>query len=257
LTAIPPSFTQSEAIALTGSEDVPRLLDYLYRRHLFTDRRRGAETSYHYHALFREFLLEELRKRIPSAERKDATGRAADLLAERGQVSDALALFRDAGEWESMRSLIRAHALEWARQGRAQAVSDWIDALPASMRATDPWLEYWSGRAWIFVQPERGRPALERAFEAFRDAGDLRGQALSLNTIVTGYYYEWANFVPIDRWLPEFDRLLADGAPMLDAESELRAYTAWVIGLLLREPENASLARRAQRLDELIDDESD
>src|SRR6185436_13728774 len=216
LTAIPPSFTQSEAIALTGSEDVPRLLDYLYRRHLFTDRRRGAETSYHYHALFRE-----------------------------------------AGAWESMRSLIHAHALEWARQGRAQAVSDWIDALPAGMRAADPWLEYWSGRAWIFVQPERGRPALERAFEAFRDAGDLRGQALSLNTIVTGYYYEWANFVPIDRWLPEFDRLLADGAPMLDAESELRAYTAWVIGLLLREPENASLARRAQRLDELIDDESD
>ncbi|HEX4523902.1 MAG TPA: hypothetical protein VH704_10315, partial [Casimicrobiaceae bacterium] len=257
LTAIPPSFTQSEAIALTGSEDVPRLLDYLYRRHLFTDRRRGAETSYHYHALFREFLLEELRKRIPVPERKEATRRAAELLAERGQVSDALALFRDAAEWESMRSLIRAHALEWARQGRAQAVSDWIDALPASMRAADPWLEYWQGRAWIFVQPERGRPALERAFEAFRDAGDLRGQALSLNTIVTGYYYEWANFAPIDRWLPEFDRLLADGAPMLDAESELRAYTAWVIGLLLREPENANLARRAQRLDELIDDESD
>src|SRR6185295_18128065 len=107
------------------------------------------------------------------------------------------------------------------------------------------------------VQPQRARPALERAFEAFRDAGDLRGQALSLNTIVTGYYYEWANFAPIDRWLPEFDRLLADGAPMLDAESELRAYTAWVIGLLLREPENANLARRAQRLDELIDDEND
>jgi ATP/maltotriose-dependent transcriptional regulator MalT/DNA-binding SARP family transcriptional activator len=257
LTAIPPSVTQSEAIALTGSEDAPRLLDYLYRRHLFTDRRRGAETSYHYHALFREFLLEELKNLVPAAERKDATRRAAELLAARGQVSDALALFRDAGEWESMRSLIRAHALEWARQGRAQAVSDWIDALPPGMRAADPWLEYWSGRAWIFVQPERGRPALERAFAAFRAAGDLRGQALSLNTIVTGYYYEWANFAPIDRWLPEFDRLLAHGAPMLDAESELRAYTAWVIGLLLREPENANLARRAQRLDELIDDESD
>jgi ATP/maltotriose-dependent transcriptional regulator MalT/DNA-binding SARP family transcriptional activator len=257
LTAIPPSITQSEAIALSGSEEAPRLLDYLYRRHLFTDRRRGTETSYHYHALFREFLLEELRKRLPNAERQQATKRAAELLAGRGQVSDALALFRDAGEWEAMRSLIRANALEWARQGRAQSLSDWIEALPAAMREDDPWLEYWFGRAWIFVQPQRGRPALEGAFEAFRDSGDLRGQALSLNTIVTGYYYEWANFAPIDRWLPEFERLLGEGAPKLDHASELRAHAAWLIGLLLRSPEGANLARCAQRLDELIDGESD
>ena len=61
LTAIPPSITAAEAIALTGNEDVPRLLEYLYRRHLFIDRRRGEQTTYHYHALFREFLLEEMR----------------------------------------------------------------------------------------------------------------------------------------------------------------------------------------------------
>ena len=65
LTAIPPSITPADAIALTGNEEAPRLLEYLYRRHLFTDRRRGEELSYHYHALFREFLLEELRKRLP------------------------------------------------------------------------------------------------------------------------------------------------------------------------------------------------
>src|SRR2546430_15034697 len=119
LTAIPPSITLSEAVALTGNEEAPRLLEYLYRRHLFTDRRRGEETSYHYHALFREFLLEELRKRLPSAEQRKSRVHAAELLAKRGQVSDALGLFRDAGEWEAMRSLIRTHALEWARQGRA------------------------------------------------------------------------------------------------------------------------------------------
>ena len=60
LTAIPPSITPAEAVALTGSEEAPRLLEYLYRRHLFTDRRHGAQLTYHYHALFREFLLGEL-----------------------------------------------------------------------------------------------------------------------------------------------------------------------------------------------------
>ena len=257
LTAIAPSITAAEAVALTAEEDAPRLLEYLYRRHLFTDRRRGDDTVYHYHALFREFLLEELRKRIPSEERRSATLKAAELLSSRGQVSEALALFRDAQAWEPMRQLIRAHALEWARQGRAQAVSDWIQSLPAEMRARDPWLEYWFGRAWIFVQPERGRPQLERAFEAFRAADDLRGQALALNTIVTGYYYEWANFVPLDRWLPEFERLLGAGAAALDSESELRARAAWLIALLFRKPEDENLAPCAQRLDRLIDGEKD
>src|SRR5262249_14245541 len=153
---------------------------------------------------------------------------------------------------------IVAHALEWARQGRAQALSDWIGALPAATRAADPWLEYWFGRAWIFVQPQRGRPALERAYTAFRAAGDLRGQALALGTIVTGYYYEWADFRPLDRWLPEFDDLLADDkAAQLDRESELRARAAQLIALLFRRPEDAALARCARRLDELIDGETD
>jgi ATP/maltotriose-dependent transcriptional regulator MalT/DNA-binding SARP family transcriptional activator len=258
LTAIPPSITAAEAVELTGDEDAPRLLEYLYRRHLFTDRRRGDQTTYHYHALFREFLREELEKHVPPAERRKVGTHAARLLAERGLVSEALTLYRAAGEWEPMHGLIRANALDWSRQGRAQAVSDWIESLPAGIRERDPWLEYWVGRAWIFVQPQRGRPALERAFEAFRRTGDLRGQALALNTIVTGYYYEWANFTPLDALLPEFDRLFGgDRAAKLDRESELRARAAWLIALLFRKPEDENLEPCARRLDELIDGEED
>ena len=134
-------------------------------------------------------------------------------------MSEALALFRDAGEWE-VDALAHSHATRsnGRARGARRPLSDWIEALPAGMRESDPWLEYWFGRAWIFVQPQRGRPALERAFAAFRAAGDLRGQALALNTIVTGYYYEWANFAPLDRWLPEFERLLG-GERAADARS--------------------------------------
>ncbi len=258
LTAIPPSITSEEAVVLTGSEDAPRLLDYLFRRHLFVDRRRGAHTSYHYHALFREFLLGEAERRLSSDDRRTASARAAELLEARGEPNEALTLYREARDFEAMRKLIRANALDWARQGRAQALSDWIEALPRDMRDADPWLEYWLGRAWIFTEPERGRTALERAYEAFRASGDVRGQALTLNTVVTGYYYEWSNFAPIDRWLPEFERLLnAPDAPPLDTESELRARSAYLIALLFRRPDDPQLAVCAERLDPLIDLERD
>lgn len=258
LTAIAPSITQAEAVALTGNEEAARLLDYLYRRHLFIDRRRGMQTTYQYHALFREYLREELLRRMPRDDRRAAIVQSAAVLAERGQTAEALELYREAGEWESMRAIIDAHALEWARQGRSQALSDWIEALPTALRTADPWLEYWYGRAWIFVQPQRGRPALERAFEAFRASGNLRGQALALGTIVTGCYYEWADFRPLDRWLPEFDRLLEDGQGIaLDRESELRARAAQLIAILFRRPDEVLLQHCALRLDALIDAEPD
>ena len=258
LTALPPSITQGEALELTGDADTSRLLDYLCRRHLFVDRRRGTETTYHYHALFREFLLDLGARRLDRDERLRAIERAAAMLARRGQADQALELYRDAGDVEAMRELVLANALDWARQGRAQTLSDWIEALPKSMRDGDPWLEYWFGRAWIFVQPQRGRPALERAFAGFRKGGDLRGQALALNTIVTGYYYEWNNFVPLDRWLPEFERLLGgDAAARLDRASELRARAAYLIALLFRSPDHDGIDACAARLDALIDDESD
>ena len=258
LTALAPSITESEAVALTGSEEAPRLLEYLYRHHLFTDRRRGVQLTYHYHALFREFLLEECGKRLAAGERRTAITRAAHLLAARGQQSEALALFRDAGDFDAMRDLIHANALEWARQGRAQALSDWIEALPPRVRDSDPWLTYWFGRAWIFVEPQRGRPAVERAFEAFRAAGDVRGEALALSALVNSYYFEWATFVPLDRWIPELKRLLRGDAPgTLDAASELRARAALLISLLLRRPADEDSAACAQRLDALIDVETD
>jgi hypothetical protein len=130
--------------------------------------------TYHYHALFREFLLEELGRRIATEERRAVTARAGHLVSARGLQSEALALFRDASEWEEMRKVILAQALEWARQAARRRFRTGSKRC-RRMREHDPWLAYWFGRAWIFVEPHKGRPAIERAYEAFRAAGDGRG----------------------------------------------------------------------------------
>lgn len=252
-----PALSADDAQALAGDERAARLLETLYRRRLFVERRPGPPALYQWHALFREFLLGQAQRRLAAEERRVLSARAARLLAARGALQEALVLAREAQDWATLRGLVETHALAWAREGRAQALADWIGALPPALREHDPWLTYWQGRAWIFLQPARGRPALERAWEGFRAAGDRRGQALALATLVTGCYYEWADFRPLDRWLPELDRLLADDAPPLPRESELRARAAQLIALLFRRPEEAALARCAARLDALVDDEAD
>src|SRR4029078_7358094 len=107
---------------------------------------------------------------------------------------------------------------------------------------------------YICVVRQRGRASVERAYEAFRACGDFRGQALALSALVNSYYFEWATFVPLDRWIPELKRLLrADPPETLDAATELRARAALLIALLLRKPEDEDSAACAQRLDQLID----
>jgi DNA-binding SARP family transcriptional activator len=256
LSAVPPSVTPAEAVALTGDADAGRMLESLYRRHLFVERRHGAQMVYHYHALFREFLLERGRCDLDDHERRGATMLAAHLLAERGQTNDALTLARGASDWQTMHELILSHAASWSRQGRGQVISDWIDALPATARDDDPWLAYWQGRAWVFVQPQRSRLLLERAWQMFRDRGETQGQALTLALLVTGCHHEWADFGYLDRWLPELERLLGSGEP-LDRATELRVRAAHLIVLLFRGGSPDAQKACAARVDALVDGEGE
>ena len=57
-----PHVTASMATTLSGREEAGQVLDQLYRRHLFTDRRPAAEPIYQFHALFREFLQTRVRQ---------------------------------------------------------------------------------------------------------------------------------------------------------------------------------------------------
>jgi len=106
LAALLPSVRGSDAVAITGDADAPRLLDYLYRQHLFTDRRRsGPDPVYQFHALFREFLLDEGRRRLTPEERRDALDRAGGQLVGRGEYDAAAALYREAQAWPALTGL--------------------------------------------------------------------------------------------------------------------------------------------------------
>ena len=129
--ALLPTVSDGDAEAITGDADAPRVLDYLYRRHLFTDRRRaGGEPVYQFHALFREFLLEEGRRRLPAAERREALDRAAGRMVGRGDFDAAVALYREAQAWPALTGLALHAGASLIAEGRGATLVDWIGALP-------------------------------------------------------------------------------------------------------------------------------
>jgi ATP/maltotriose-dependent transcriptional regulator MalT len=104
-----PLITVALAEQLTGMGEAGRLLDYLYKRHLFTDRRRvtaqqlsaagQASYSFQFHALFRTFLQHRARTTYSIDMCREIVFRAARLLDASGYWEEALGLYADAGDW--------------------------------------------------------------------------------------------------------------------------------------------------------------
>ena len=249
LAALLPSVTGSDAAAITGDEDAPRVLDYLYRQHLFTDRRRsGAEPVYQFHALFREFLLDEGRTRLTPAERREALDRAGGQLVARGEFDAAAALYREAQAWSALTGLALHTGAALIADGRANTLAEWIDALPDEYRQREPRLALYLGVALLYSEPQRAKLLLDAAYAGFVANGDIRRVLMTAAHAVDCHYFEWADFTPLDRWIAVFEKHLTPTAPLDAPYDALRVHSAFLIALLFRQPEHPRIDEIAQEV---------
>ncbi len=254
-TAFPPRITIGMAEELTGNAEAGKVLDYLYRRHLFTDRRTGDEISYQYHALFREFLLSRALQSFSPNECKKLIGRCAALLQAAGQIDDAVILYQKAGEWIAVAHLILQQASELVARGRQQTLRIWIGAMPSEAIETQPWLLFWLGICDLAVNPAKAREVLVRAFEIMKDRQDVLGQIMAASSIIETYYLEWANFTALDKWISALEQLLPQGQNFPTREIELRALCGLMTAAISRQPHHPMLPVCAERVTRLLDED--
>jgi len=253
LAALLPSVTAADAEALSGNADAHRLLEHLYRRHLFVDRRRAGERSvYHFHALFREFLLAEGRVRLPADERHAALARAAELVLERGDIDAAAALYRTAGAWRELAALARDASMQLIGEGRHDTLREWIDSLPSDVREGEPALVYALGLTHVYGKPSRAKALLARAHHAFAAAGDTRHAMLAAAASIDCHYLEWADFAPLDRWIGVLERGLAEPGVLKSPAEELRVRASLLLALLFRQPSHPDLMAHARTVATLL-----
>jgi len=247
-----PGVRESHAVALTGREDAGALLETLYRRHLFTDRRRAEENIYTFHALFRAFLEHRAQSDLSAAEHQVANRQAAALLEQSGQPDAAMPLYLRAKDYEAAEKLVFAHAAPLIGQGRWKVVVEWIESLPRERVDGNAWLLHWLGTAQIGVNPPEARAVLERAYLQAVEHNDALCQVQVAAGMVEAYFLEYSIFTPIDRWIPVLERMFeADfGFPTLDAE--LRAQSALLVSATYRQPEHLHIERSASRVAELL-----
>jgi len=222
-TALLPAFTQADAEALAPQSEAGRVLQGLYREHYFIDRGAGEEPVYRYHALFREFLLEQGRSRLDPDMRRGLLAQAGDRLAATGRGEEAVPLYTQGQAWAPAAKLLCELAPGMLAQGRNAALDRRVSALPQEVLAATPWLGYWLGMARLPFSPPGGRAVLEQVFAQFEAADNATGCVLTASGIIDGYGMEWNDLAPIDRWVAEWARYAARPGAFPTIEIEARA----------------------------------
>jgi DNA-binding SARP family transcriptional activator len=256
-TAYLPTVAVSVAAQLSGNAAAGRILDDLYRRHLFTHRRPGAEPSYWYHALFRAFLMAQGQRLLSDQERAQLQQRAARLLDASGQFEEAFQLFCGSRDWDGAVRLILHRAAGLLAQGRGRTLRDWVDALPATLVQENPWLAYWYGTSLIAIDHCVARAHLERSFDRFETLGERRWQCLAAAGVIDTHFFEWSDFRPVQRWVAVLGRLIQAVPLFENAQAELKVYSSWLLAMVYGEPGHSECQRCADHVEQMLDQDMD
>jgi DNA-binding SARP family transcriptional activator len=219
-TALLPPFTAEMAEALTGVRRADSVLSGLSRRHSFIERRAGAETTYQYHGLFREFLRERARQELRAARIRTVQRRAATLLAAAGKPEDAADLLVHSQDVAGLTKLVLREARALFSQGREETLRVWLHALPEEVRRESGWLSYWWAMCLLFHDPASSLLELERAFALFERQGLMTGTLLAWRGIVDAIFFGWNSVAPFDRWIEWLESRLREGLVFPSPEIE-------------------------------------
>lgn len=256
-----PGISASDAQQLTGAPDAADLLSQLFHHRLFVDRRGPAPYTYHFHALFREFLQYEAQRRLSADERAALLERAAAIADAQGRTEDAARLYHEAAQYPQLASLLLRRASDMISTGRGQTWREWLHWLPPALLEDEPWLWYWQGASLNHVDPALGRRFLMRAEQAFHAAGDVRARLLTIAAIIDGYTYEWAGFSALRHWAGIMLEDLAKlDAGTLDTLADLKIHSRLVLALFSTSSDSPVLAQsaaRALKAIPLIDDRTE
>lgn len=237
-TALLPSVSPDIAFQLTGVSESSTILEHLNKHQYFTDR---YGDNYHYHPLFREFLLDQARKTYDAKELVLITIRAGQILAQSGQTEEAIRLLLDVSAHLEALPLILGYAPTLLTQGRTATLEEWAGKLPQEMREATPWLSYWLGMGRLVTNPTEARHFLEKAFQLFEAQRNSIGSLLAAAGIINSIAFPWDDYRLLDTWIEWIDRNVDAQKPLADPVMEAQISSAMVLGLAWRMPAHQNI----------------
>ncbi len=203
-----PKMTARMAERITGVSRADAILSYLNRNNYFTEVHPHPEPVYEYHPLFREFLLARAREILPARHLRRILHNAGTALEDAGNDEDAVRLYRELGDREGVARIILRKAPRLILQGRSGTLAEWIDFLPETECAGNPWLLYWRGICRLASGSPECLGDFEEAFRRFRRRKEPEGIFRALAGAVDANIYGGTSLKAVDAWFSTLSGLL-------------------------------------------------
>jgi ATP/maltotriose-dependent transcriptional regulator MalT len=156
-TAYLPRVHAEHARRLTGNPHVEALPLALSGNQYFVTPYSKDEPVYHYHQLFRRYLMAEAERSVDPKSRSTIQHASAHLLLESGNTEEAASLFILAEDWQSLIQVILVNAQNLIEQGCHETLASWINRLPAERLEGSPWISYWLGACELITDLDASR----------------------------------------------------------------------------------------------------
>lgn len=210
----PLSIPMAEAISEEPKADA--FLQGLHRHNHFTYKKRQAEVVYHYHPLFRDFLLQQALKCFSQEEVYRLRSTAASLLIETQRFEEAVTCLRQLEDWDRLTAVILRAAPTLMTQGRHLTLLKWIGHLPDALVQEEPWLLFWSGAGQLYLNPRESQTIFEKAYYQFEKQAHVTGMLQSCACVTDTIICEYGGLSRLDDWVGKMARMWTQGIQFED-----------------------------------------
>ena len=254
-TALLAQVTPETAVALSCDQSAPAVLDRLYRRQYFIDRRTEPQLSYRYHDLFREFLLNRAQIELDAPSLSALRLQVGRLLLAGGEAERAVELLCRGGHVGEAQDALLDRAPALLGQGRWQTLMKSIRLFPEAQVRASASLLYWRGMAHTAADPILARKDLEAALEMFQRAADAIGQITSIVGIITAHFVQDDAIAHYAHWIDPMATLFAQIDAWPAPAMELEARSVFLLAASHVRPDHPLLRSTGVRVLDLMDDE--
>lgn len=208
------------------SADSLEILVELERRNLFIHRMDsdGRHPKYKYHDLFKDFLLQDLKKTKGEDYIQALNEKAGRFFWEQRDHEQALTYFARAGAISQIVHIIKIKGIDYFINANMSGLQTWMTHIPDHVIEDDPWLIFFQTMARRIRGGKKNIKTLQTALSMFEQQGDDRGILLC-----TGYLIEAMVFVrqpsqKILQWIKKGESTLEQAGAM--------TYFSWARALL-------------------------
>ncbi len=195
---------------LAPDENPARIFSELVRRNLFIqtvhDTAKGR--MFRFNQLFRDFLTQKRNSTMDVDAQRSLLLAAAQLYEQYDQKHDSVRFYLQAREFRHAAALIAQVGSAMLKQGRLAELGRWVEALPAEVVASDPWLLFYRAMAQRISGGRQNIVTLQQALELFKLQGDRCGHILALAYLIEASIFLGHHPVPLRQWLEEAETML-------------------------------------------------